>query len=64
MNITGFFNFFLPNMPYLLPVPIYITHLLLVNCYISASKLSLFCPSNIIFCHSQVTNMESCPSPA
>ena len=63
MNITGFFNFSLPNTTYLFPVPIYMTHLLSVNCYISASKLSLFFASNMVFCHSQVTNMEIGGSP-
>ena len=46
MNITGFFNCFPPNTPYLIPVPIYMMHLLSVNCYISASKLSLFFASD------------------
>jgi len=35
------------------------THLLSANCYISASKLSLFFASNIVFCRFQVENMDS-----
>jgi len=33
-------------------------HLLPANCYIYASKLSLFFASNIVFCRIQVRNME------
>ena len=44
-----------PNTPYLLPVQIYMMHLTVIfphqNC--------LFFGSNIIFCHSQVTNMKN-----
>jgi len=35
-----------------------VTHLLSAKCYIYTSKLRLFFASNIIFCRSQVTNME------
>jgi len=58
MNRNGFLKMSPPSTPYLLLVPVYMTHLLSANCYISTSKLSLFFTSNIVFCHSQVTNME------
>jgi len=35
------------------------TQLLSTKCYIYASKLSLLFASNIVFCHSQVTDMET-----
>ena len=47
-----------PNTSYLLWVPIYMMHLLSANCYISTIKI-VFPVSNIVFCHSQVTNMET-----